>query len=70
MLEEIGFVEVKIGPPVDTFRGAGGEKNARRFEVYGYPFLAKRTVSAPEVFFRPRVWQGVEVADDLWKRII
>jgi hypothetical protein len=42
MLEEIGFVGVTIGPPVDTFEGAGGEKNARRFEVYGYPFLAQK----------------------------
>jgi hypothetical protein len=42
MMEEIGFVEVKVGPPVDTFEGAGGEKNARRFEVYGYPFLARK----------------------------
>ena len=42
MLEEIGFVGVQIGPPVDTFRGAGGEKNARRFEVYGYAFLARK----------------------------
>jgi hypothetical protein len=42
MLEEIGFVEVKVGLAVDTFGGAGGEKNARRFEVYGYPFLARK----------------------------
>jgi hypothetical protein len=42
MLEEVGFVDVVIGPPVDTFRGAGGEKNARRFEVYGYPFMATK----------------------------
>ena len=42
MLEEIGFVDVKVGPGVDTFQGAGGEKNARRFEVYGYPFLARK----------------------------
>jgi hypothetical protein len=40
MLEEIGFVDVTVGPPIDTFGGASGEKNARRFEVYGYPFLA------------------------------
>ena len=40
MLEEIGFTGVEIGEPVDTFGGAGGEKNARRFEVYGYSFLA------------------------------
>jgi hypothetical protein len=42
MLEEMGFVAVKVGPPVDTFAGASGEKNARRFEVYGYPFLARK----------------------------
>jgi len=42
MLEEIGFVDVKVGPPADTFGGAGGEKNARRFEVFGYPFLARK----------------------------
>jgi len=42
MLEEIGFVDVRIGPPVDTFRGAGGEPNARRFEVFGYAFLARK----------------------------
>jgi hypothetical protein len=35
MLEENGFVDVKVGTPVDTFGGASGEKNARRFEVYG-----------------------------------
>lgn len=42
MLEEIGFVDVKVGPLVDTFGGAGGEKNARRFEVFGYPFFARK----------------------------
>jgi len=42
MLEEIGFGAVRIGPPVDTFEGAGGEKNARRFEVFGYSFLARK----------------------------
>jgi hypothetical protein len=42
MLETIGFVDVKIGAPIDTFQGASGEKNARRFEVYGYPFLARK----------------------------
>jgi arsenite methyltransferase len=42
MLEDIGFVHVQIGPRVDTFQGAGGEKNAHRFEVYGYPFLARK----------------------------
>jgi hypothetical protein len=42
MLEDIGFVEVMVGSPVDTFGGASGEKNARRFEVYGYPFLGRK----------------------------
>ena len=42
MLEEIGFVDVRIGAPVDTFQGAHGEKNARRLEVYGYPFIRRK----------------------------
>ncbi|HEX6319937.1 MAG TPA: hypothetical protein VFZ84_13860 [Burkholderiales bacterium] len=42
MLEEIGFVDVQIGAPCDTFGGASGEKQARRFDVYGYPFLARK----------------------------
>jgi hypothetical protein len=42
MLEDVGFVDVRIGPPVDTFGGAGGEKKARQFEVYGYPFFARK----------------------------
>jgi hypothetical protein len=41
MLEETGFVDVQIGPPVDTFSGATGEANARAFDVYGYAFLAR-----------------------------
>jgi len=41
MLEQAGFIEIEIGEPVDTFGGAGGEKNARAFEVYGYPFRAR-----------------------------
>jgi hypothetical protein len=40
MLEQSGFVEVRIGLPVDTFGGAGGESKARLFEVFGYAFLA------------------------------
>jgi hypothetical protein len=40
MLEESGFVEIAIGPPVDTFGGAGGESKARLFEVFGYAFIA------------------------------
>jgi hypothetical protein len=42
MIEEAGFEGVEIGPPVDTFGGASGERNARRFEVYGYTFMAQR----------------------------
>jgi hypothetical protein len=41
-LEAVGFVDVVIGPAIDTFGGASGEKNARRFEVFGYPFLARK----------------------------
>jgi hypothetical protein len=44
MLEESGFVDVAIGDPVDTFGGAGGEPNARAYEVYGYAFRARRSV--------------------------
>jgi len=42
MMTECGFVDVKIGPPVDTFGGAGGEANARTFKVFGYAFLARK----------------------------
>jgi hypothetical protein len=44
MLTEAGFVDVVIGEPVDTFGGAGGERNARAYEVYGFAFLARRAV--------------------------
>jgi hypothetical protein len=43
MLEEAGFTGVRIGSPVDTFKGARGEKNARRFAVFGYAFLARKS---------------------------
>jgi hypothetical protein len=42
MLQEIGFVEIRIGKPCDTFGEAAGEKKARLFEVYGYPFFARK----------------------------
>jgi hypothetical protein len=42
MLEQAGFVDVVIGDRVDTFGGAGGERNARAYEVYGYAFRARR----------------------------
>jgi hypothetical protein len=40
MLEEIGFVDIAIGEPLDTFGGAKGEEKARAYEVFGYSFLA------------------------------
>jgi hypothetical protein len=42
MLEEVGFTEVRIGEPVDTFAGAIGEDKARAFDVHGYAFLARK----------------------------
>jgi hypothetical protein len=42
MLEQVGFIDVVIGPAVDTFGGAPGESNARAFEVFGYAFLAHK----------------------------
>jgi hypothetical protein len=43
MLEEVGFLGVRIGEPVDTFGGAEGEEKARAFEVFGYSFLARKS---------------------------
>jgi hypothetical protein len=42
MLTEVGFIDIEIGPPVDTFGGATGETNARTFQVYGHAFLAHK----------------------------
>jgi len=42
MMEANGLVEVRIGPSVDTFGGAKGEPNARKFEVFGYAFLGRK----------------------------
>lgn len=42
MIEDSGFVDVQIGPAVDTFGGAIGEEKARSFDVYGYAFLARK----------------------------
>jgi len=41
MVEEIGFLDVRIGQPVDTFGGSEGEEKARAYEVFGYSFLAR-----------------------------
>ena len=42
MLSDCGFVDIEIGPACDTLGGARGEPNARTFEVFGYPFLARK----------------------------
>jgi SAM-dependent methyltransferase len=42
LLADAGFVAIEVGPGVDTFGGAPGEPNARRFEVFGHPFLARK----------------------------
>ena len=42
MIEEAGFVDVRIGGRVDTFGGAQGEDKARAYEVYGFSFLATK----------------------------
>jgi hypothetical protein len=42
MLEDAGFTDVQIGPPVDTFADATGEEKARAYDVFGYAFLARR----------------------------
>ena len=42
MLEDAGFTDVRIGPPIDTFVGATGEDKARAYDVYGYAFCARR----------------------------
>jgi len=41
-MESAGFVDVKIGSPVDTFGESAGESNARLFEVFGYAFWARK----------------------------
>jgi hypothetical protein len=41
MMTEMGFVDIQISQPYDTFGEARGEKNARLFQVYGYTFLAR-----------------------------
>lgn len=40
MLAEVGFVDIRISAPYDTFGEAAGEASARAFDVYGYTFLA------------------------------
>jgi hypothetical protein len=35
-------VGVESGPTVDTFGGATGEENARKFGTFGYPIRARK----------------------------
>ena len=42
MIEGAGLVDGALGPPVDTFAGAGGEEKARAFGTLGYPIYARR----------------------------
>jgi arsenite methyltransferase len=42
VLRGAGFTDIAVGAPVDTFGGAPGERNARRFEVFGYPFIGHK----------------------------
>ena len=42
MMKETGFADIEASRPYDTFGEARGEKSARRFEVYGYTFMARK----------------------------
>ncbi len=42
MMQDTGFVNVGIGPPMDTFGCASGEQNSRAFEVLGYAFIGQK----------------------------
>ena len=44
MLEGTGFVDVTVGPGVDTFGGAVGEAKARAYDVFGYAFMARKPI--------------------------
>ena len=46
MLEQTGFEQAEVGPPVDTFAGARGQDKARSFDVYGHAFLARKPAGA------------------------
>jgi hypothetical protein len=40
LLTDVGFSNIVIGEPCDTFSGANGEENARDYDVFGYAFMA------------------------------
>jgi arsenite methyltransferase len=43
LITDAGFSEISVGMATDTFGGAPGETNARRFEVHGHTFRARNT---------------------------
>ncbi len=43
-MEAAGLAEVEFGPMIDTYEGALGERNARRFGTFGYPFRARKPI--------------------------
>ena len=45
----VGLIEVELGPPVDTFAGAGGEGKARQYGTRGYPIRAHKPTAPPSV---------------------
>jgi len=42
LMRGVGLVDLEVGPAVDTFGGAQGEKNARAYEVFAHAFLAHK----------------------------
>jgi hypothetical protein len=42
MMSEIGFVDIGVSERYDTFGNAKGEAKARKFEVYGHAFAARK----------------------------
>jgi SAM-dependent methyltransferase len=42
LLDDVGFYDIQVGPPVDAFDGAPGEANARTYRVLAHPFLANK----------------------------
>jgi arsenite methyltransferase len=42
VIRDAGFVELEVGPAVDTFGGARGEKKARAFDVVARAFFARK----------------------------
>jgi len=42
LMRDAGLVDLRVGPAVDTFGGARGERNARTFDVVAHAFLARK----------------------------